>query len=97
MLKMRVHGLIAGGVTFVHFAPPSIVTWIMPSSLPVQITLRLRGESAIAVRLPNGAGVTVLAYLPAVAGTSHVWRVRSGLMRVHVCAWSVDFHTAFDV
>ena len=26
MLKMRVHGLICGGVTFVHFAPPSIVT-----------------------------------------------------------------------
>ena len=37
MLKMRVHGLIAGGVTFVHFAPPSIVTWMLPSSVPAQM------------------------------------------------------------
>jgi hypothetical protein len=26
MLKMRVHGLICGGVTSVHLRPPSIVT-----------------------------------------------------------------------
>jgi len=26
MLKMRVHGLICGGVTFVHFLPASVVT-----------------------------------------------------------------------
>src|SRR5678810_294831 len=97
MLKMRVHGLIAGGVTFVHFAPPSVVTWMLPSSVPAQITLWLRGDSDRAVMLPNGAGVTVLAYLPAFAGTCQVWRARSGLMRVHECAWSVDFHTTFDV
>ena len=36
MLKMRVHGLICGGVTFVHFAPPSVVTWMSPSSVPAQ-------------------------------------------------------------
>ena len=82
MLKMRVHGLIAGGVTFVHFAPPSVVTWMLPSSVPAQITLWLRGDSESAVMLPSGDGVTVLAYLPAFAGTSHVWRARSGLMRV---------------
>src|ERR1051326_3880189 len=34
ILKMRVHGLIAGGVTFVHAAPPSIVPWIGPPSAP---------------------------------------------------------------
>jgi hypothetical protein len=94
---MRVQGFIAGGVTFVHFVPPSVVTWMVPSSVPAQITFWLRGDSESAVMLPNGDVVTVLAYLPAVAGTCHVSRARSGLMRVHECAWSVDFHTAFDV
>ena len=57
MLKMRVHGLIAGGVTFVHVAPPSIVTWILPSSVPAQIVLMSRGDGESAVMLPSGAGV----------------------------------------
>src|SRR5262245_2777243 len=72
MLKMRVHGVTAGGVTFCHFAPPSIVPWILPSSVPAQMTFWLRGDSESAVILPNGDGVTVLAYLPAFAGTSQV-------------------------
>src|SRR4029079_17420267 len=97
MLKMRVHGLMAGGVTFVHFPPPSIVTWMVPSSVPAQITLCERGDKASAVMLPNADGVTPLAYFPAFAGTSHVWRARSGLMRVQECARWVYFHTTFDV
>src|SRR4051794_17986019 len=97
MLKKRVHGLTAGGVTFVHVAPPSIVTWRNPSSVPAHRTRTSRGEGPSAVMLPNGAGVTPLAYLPAFAGTAHVGRARSGLMRVHERARSVDFHTAFDV
>src|ERR1044071_8819219 len=97
MLKMRVHGLICGGVTFVHFAPPSVVTWMLPSSVPAQRTFTSRGDGDSAVMLPSGPGVTVLAYFPAFAGTSHVERVRSGLIRVQLCARSVDFHTAFDV
>jgi hypothetical protein len=36
--------------------------------------------------LPIGAGLTVLAYFPAFAGTCHVWRVRSGEIRDHECA-----------
>src|SRR3954452_3173803 len=62
MLKMRVHGLICGGVTFVHFAPPSVVTWILPSSVPAQriLTSRVEGESAVIE--PVGDGVTLFAY-----------------------------------
>src|SRR5512135_2353537 len=97
MLKMRVHGLIAGGVTLVHFTPPSSVTWIAPSSVPAQITFTSRGEGASAVMAPSGATVTPLAYFPALAGTSQVRRARSGLMRVQLWPRSIVFHTAFDV
>src|SRR3954465_9288895 len=72
MLKMRVHGLIAAGVTLAPLRPPSLVGWITPSSVPVQRTLILRGDGENAVMLPNGAGVTPEAYLPAFAGTAHV-------------------------
>src|SRR3954452_23336615 len=96
MLKNRVHGLIAGGVTSVHFMPPSIVTWITPSSVPAHSTLMSRGDGDSAVMLPSGEGVTFAPYLPVFAGAVHVCRARSGLMRVQLCAWSVDFHTALD-
>src|SRR5512132_4021278 len=97
MLKIRVHGLICGGVTLVHVAPPFVVTWMLPSSVPAQRMFTSRGDADRAAMLPTAAGVTVLAYLPAFAGTAHVWRVRSGLTRVQLCARSVDFHTTFDV
>src|SRR3954471_4661659 len=96
MLKMRVHGLMAAGVTLAQLRPPSVVVWITPSSVPVQRMFILRGDGEKAVMLPNGAGVTPEAYLPALAGTAHVCRVRSGLMRVQLCAWSVLFQTTFD-
>jgi hypothetical protein len=95
MLKMRVHGLIAAGVTFDHAPPPLVVTWIAPSSLPAQTTLMSSGDRASAVIEPSGAGVTVLAYLPAVEGTAHVWRVRSPLMRVQLLPPSMVLNTAF--
>src|SRR5215510_10202282 len=63
MLKIRVHGLICGGVTFVQFTPPSIVTWILPSSLPAHSTFTSRGDGASAVIDPAGPGVTFAAYL----------------------------------
>src|SRR5512146_1987157 len=96
MLKIRVHGLICAGVTLLQLVPPSMVTWTLPSSVPAQITLTLRGDGDSAVMEPCGDGVTVLPYLPVFAGTAQVWRVRSGLMRVQLCARSVLFHTAFD-
>src|SRR4029078_6965373 len=96
MLKILVHGLICGGVTFVHFAPPSVVTWMLPSSVPAQMTLMLFGEGESAVIVPSGAGVTPLAYLPALAGTAHVCRARSGLIRAQSLPPFVVFHTAFD-
>jgi len=86
MLKIRVQRLIAGGVEFDHVRPPSKVAWMLPSSVPAQMTLTLRGERESAVMLPAGAGVTVDAYFPALAGTVQVCRVRSGLMRVQLCA-----------
>jgi hypothetical protein len=84
-------------VTSVQCTPPSVVVWIVPSSAPVQMRPVALGDRARAVRLPMGAGVTVLAYLPALAGTDHRWRVRSGLMRVQLWAWSVLFQTTLDV
>ena len=97
MLKIRVQGLIAAGVTFRHVAPPFVVTWMLPSSVPAQSTAALLGEGDSAVIAPRGVGVTVLAYLPALVGTAHVCRARSGLIRVQVCARSTDFQTTFDV
>src|SRR5512143_2517653 len=97
MLKMRVQGLIAGGVTLVQRTPPSMVTWMLPSSVPAQITVTSRGEGESAVIAPSGATVTSLAYFPALGGTSQVWRVRSGLIRVQLWPRSMVFHTTFEV
>src|SRR5258708_37316643 len=95
MLKMRVHGLISAGVTFDHFTPPSVVTWMLPSSVPAQRTLTSAGDGDNAVIDPAGAGVTPALYLPTLAGTSHACRVRSPLMRVHVLPPSIVLKTAF--
>src|SRR5271157_1150359 len=93
MLKMRVHALISDGVTLVHFAPPSVVTCSSPSPVPAHSTLTSRDDGASAVIDPVGAGVTVPAYLPAFAGTSQVWRVRSPLMAVQLWPPLAVFHT----
>ena len=69
---------------------------MLPSSLPVQITFTSRGEGASAVSEPAGATFTWLVYWPAVVGTSHVWRVRSPLMRLQRLPRSSVFHTAFE-
>src|SRR5262245_13217464 len=96
ILKMRVHGLIDGGVTFVHVVPPSRVIWMLPSSVPTQTMPIESGLGLSAVMLPIGAGFTVLAYLPTLAGTVHVWRVRSGEIRDHEWPWSTLFQTTFE-
>src|SRR5580704_8622502 len=93
MLKIRVHGLICGGVTSVHFAPPLLVSWISPSPVPAQSTLTSSGEGARAVIEPVADGVTVEPYLPALAGTSQVWRVRSPLIAVQLWPPLLVFHT----
>jgi hypothetical protein len=93
---MRVHGAIPGGVTSRHVAPPSAVVWMLPSSVPAHSTPASRGEGASAVIAPRGEGVTPAAYLPALAGTAHVWRARSGLMRVHDPPRSSDRHTTLE-
>src|SRR5690349_15138369 len=95
MLKMRVHALISGGVTLVHFSPPFSVTWILPSSVPAHSTPTSFGDGESAVIDPAGLGVTPLAYFPVLAGAVHVWRVRSPLMRVQVVPPSSVLKTAF--
>src|ERR1035437_2903760 len=84
MLKMRVQAWIWGGLMLFHLAPPSVVTWMRPSPVLAQSTLTSRGEGAMAVTVPAGAGVTVEAYLPALPGTCHVWRESSPLMGVQL-------------
>src|SRR4051794_17644231 len=96
MLKMRVHGLIEGGVTLCQVTPPSRVTWMLPSSVPAHRTASDRGLGPSAVMLPIGPGLTVLAYLPVLAGTAHVARVRSGEIRDHAWPWSALFQTTFE-
>src|SRR5258708_18214971 len=96
MLKMRVHGWMADGVTFDQLFPPSTVTCTAPSSVPAPMTRMSRGDGATAVIEPSGVAVTLLPYLPVVGGTPHVARARSGLMRVHEWPRSVVFHTTFE-
>src|SRR5215469_10512682 len=93
MLKTRVQGLICGGVTSTHLAPPSKVAWMLPSSLPAHITLTSSGEGARAVMAPDCDGVTVAPYLPVLDGTSQVFRVRSPEMAVQLWPPLVDFQT----
>src|SRR5580692_7374180 len=93
ILKMRVHGLICGGVTLAHLAPPSIVSWIRPSPVPAHKTLTSSGEGASAVMEPDAEGVTEAPYFPAFVGTSQVWRVRSPLMGVQLWPALLVFHT----
>ena len=96
-LKIRVQGLIAGGVTLLQVAPPFVVTWMLPSSVPAHITFTLLLDSDSAVIEPRGDGVTLAAYFPALAGGVQVCRARSGLIRVQLFAWSADFQTTFEV
>src|SRR5580704_11262814 len=84
MLKMRVQALIWEGVVSVQLAPPSVVSCSRPSPVPAHSTLASSGEGASAVIEPRGEGVSVLPYLPALAGISQVWRVRSPLMAVQL-------------
>src|SRR3954453_19736008 len=90
---MRVHAFICGGVTLFHFVPPSVVSWMRPSPLPAHRTLTSSGEGASAVTVPAAEGVTPDAYLPALAGTSQVWRVRSPLIGVQLWPPSIVFQT----
>src|SRR4051794_36936642 len=93
MLKIRVHGLICGGVTSVHFNPPFVVTWMSPSPVPAHSTLTSSGEGANAVTVPRAVRFTSVAYLPAFDGTSHVCRVRSPLIAFQLRPPSNVFHT----
>ena len=47
MSDTRPNSGMSFGVTFVHVAPPSLVTCTSPSSEPVQITFVVRFEGAI--------------------------------------------------
>src|SRR5262245_60312164 len=96
MLKMRVHAVISGGVTFFHDAPPSLVIWIWPSSVPAQRIFTSSADGDNAVIAPIGAGGMSFEYFPALFGAVHVCRARSELMRVQWAPPSIVFHTAFE-
>ena len=94
MLKMRVQGLICGGVTLVHLRAAvggdlqQAIAGAGPQHVDVERRRRERGDRAHAA-----TGVTVEAYLPALVGTSQVWRVRSPLMAVQLWPPLVVFQT----
>ena len=94
ILNMRAHGFITGGVTFVHLAPPSIVTWIMPSSVPAQSTLMSRGDGESAVIEPLGEGVTGSRTCRCSRERPTSARARSPLMRVQLWPPSIVLNTA---
>src|SRR5579862_7601334 len=94
MLKMRVQAFICGGVTLVHFLPPSMVTWMYPSLVPAHSTLTSRGDGPSAVTEPTACADTVAPYFPALVGVSHLSaRVRSPLIGVQLCPALVVFQT----
>ena len=79
----------AGGVTSFQVLPPSRVTWIRPSSVPAQIGLLVERTTARSCRSRRAASAALRrrpAYMPTFAGTSHVSRVRSGLICVPAAA-----------
>ena len=92
-------GFNCGGVTLSQCAPPSCVTQIRPSSVPAQIRFSSSGEGASAYTTPRSVGLASLlfAYLPTLAGTFQVLRVRSGLIRFQSSPPSSLCHTVFDV
>src|SRR5688500_2803518 len=96
---MRMYSGMSGGPTFVQFLPPSRVTWIRPSSEPVQMRFSSRGD---------GARVNTVAYVstpvwssvigppdgPSVFGSA---RVRSGLMRSQLAPSLVERQTCCEL
>src|SRR5215510_14684802 len=78
--------------TLVQCAPPSVVTWTLPSSVPAQITLALRGLSEMAVMVQwNSARVLSSEISPPeslIFSGSLV--VRSGLMTFQVSPPSAE-------
>src|SRR6266511_1243498 len=71
-------------VTWVQFAPRSIVNHTRPSSVPTNSSFGLLADTAIAVRVPQG-------YCVSGPGPP----VRSGLITVHACAPFVDRFSRF--
>ncbi len=73
------------GVTSVHVSPPSRVTWIRPSSDPVQITLASTGEGAMVKIVPYTSPPAPSFVIGPPPGPCLVvsLRVRSGLITSH--------------
>src|SRR6185312_1753093 len=95
----RHHGFNCGGVTLSQCAPPSCVTQIRPSSVPAQSRFPFNGDGASAYTTPRSVGLASLlfAYLPTLAGTVQVLRVRSGLICFQFCPPSSLCHTVLEV
>src|SRR3954469_20267815 len=80
-------------IVFVHVVPPFCVTWMLPSSVPAQITSGFRGDSAIATIVVCISADELSTVIPpdsscfCFAGS---FVERSGEMRLHVCPKSLD-------
>ena len=46
MMDTFIHGFMSGGVTSRQVTPPSVVTWINPSSVPTQMRFTSSGDGA---------------------------------------------------
>src|SRR5437868_4547947 len=87
-----VNGARLGGVTSVHVAPPSRVRWIIPSSLPAQMSPFTSGDSATANAIAYHSVPVMSPWigppdLPNVFGSA---RDRSGEIFVQLLPSSVD-------
>ncbi len=85
-MLMRANLGSVGGVTSVHVRPPSLVTYTIPSSDPVQMTDVSSGDGAIVKIVAYISGPFMSCVIgppdcPRVFGSA---RVRSGEMRCHV-------------
>src|ERR1019366_9677838 len=94
---LETHGLFGSPVmfptTFVHFFPPSRVTWRLPSSVPTQTTIESFGDSPIAKIVVCISALELSTVTPPDCSCfcfSESFVLRSGEMRSHDWPWLRD-------
>src|SRR6185436_4093678 len=98
MIDMRVNAGSAFGVTSCQFVPPFLVTWIMPSSEPTQMTPFVTGDSAmvkIVAKFSAPLFSTVIELPPAITRVRGSCRVRSGEIACQVRPASLLLSSTF--
>src|SRR5689334_5673162 len=87
------------GVTLLQVLPPSFVTWISPSSVPAHNTPFCAGDSASVNTVSKNSTVvlSLVSTPPDDCCLLLSLRVRSGLITVQLCPWSVLLNTTSAV